>query len=463
MQSFISLDREGALDQARLLDEAIQSGSGKQLGPLAGVPIAVKDNICTAGLQTTAGARVLEGHVPSFDATAVTRLRAAGAIVIGKTNMDSFGMGSSTEHSDYQLTRNPWDSERVPGGSSGGSAAAVAAGQCVAALGSDTGGSIRQPAHFCGVVGVKPTYGRVSRYGLVAYASSLDVVGPIAGSVHDAAVMLSVIAGSDSADATSSGAPIADYAAGLRPASSFDSAPLAGKRIALIKETRGEGVDAAVRDAVQQCAAHLSSLGATVEEVSIPELEAGLAAYYILAMSEASSNLSRYDGIRYGRRTQARNLKELYKGTRHDGLGPEVKRRILMGTYALSAGFYDAYYKRAQQVRTVVRDEMDAAVSKYDALLSPVAPTAAYKFGEKLSDPLAMYKGDLMTVSLNLAGLPAVSLPFSLDTSQRASGLPIGVQLIGKSFGEAELLKLAHVLEQTVGFADKQQPQLSDA
>lgn len=459
LRSFISLDSAGALQQAAALDEAMRRAGREQLGPLTGVPIAIKDNLCTKGLQTTAGSNSLRGHVPSYDATAVARLREAGAVIVGKTNMDSFGMGSTTEQSDYQVTRNPWDAERVPGGSSGGSAAAVAGGQCVAALGSDTGGSIRQPAHFCGIVGMKPTYGRVSRRGLVAYGSSLDCVGPMATSVRDAAFLLNEIAGPDSTDATSAGHAVPDFAAGLANEEELSSRPLEGKFVGIISSGK-HGLDAATSAAVSKAAAHLQSLGAQLHEVSLPALEAGLPAYYILAMSEASSNLSRYDGVRYGPRNDADNLRNMYLCTRHDGLSPEVKRRILMGTYALSAGFCDAYYKRAQQVRTVVKHEMMAAISECDVLLGAVSPTAAYKFGEKLSDPLSMYVGDLMTAGVNLSGLPAISLPFTVEHNDSAPGLPIGIQLIGKAFGEAELLKLAHIVEQTVRFADKHQPPL---
>lgn len=447
--SFITVDEDAAMQQAADIDRRL--AAGEEVGPLAGWPIAIKDNLCTQGLQTTAGSRQLEGYIPPYDATAVARLRAAGAVLLGKTNMDEFGMGSSCENSGFQPTFNPWDTERVPGGSSGGSASAVAANQCLAALGSDTGGSIRQPASFCGVVGVKPTYGRVSRYGLVAYASSLDCVGPMAQSVADAAALLSVIAGPDSADATCSQRPSEDFAAGLLPLEQLNSKPLAGKRLAVIKETTGEGVDAGVAEVLASTVRHLQGLGAEVEEVSLPTFAVGLPAYYVIALSEASSNLSRYDGVRYGHRAQADELREMYGRTRHDGLGSEVMRRILMGTYALSAGYYDAYYKRAQQVRTLVQREMTSALQHYDALLCPAAPTAAYRVGEKTSDPLAMYKGDLMTINLNLAGLPAVCLPCGFVEQPGGAKLPVGVQMIGRAFGEGELLQLAHIVEQTAG------------
>lgn len=455
VQSFIMVDEEGALEQAAEVDRRVAAGEHL---PLAGVPIAIKDNLCTKGLQTTAGSKQLRGYLPPYDATAVARLRAAGAVLVGKTNMDEFGMGSSCENSGFQPTFNPWDTERVPGGSSGGSASAVAANQCIAALGSDTGGSIRQPASFCGVVGVKPTYGRVSRYGLVAYASSLDCVGPFAQNVADAAAVLSVIAGPDSSDATSSQRPSEDFAAGLLPLDQLVSKPLAGRRLAVIQETTGEGVDSGVAGALAAAVSHLQSLGAEVDQVSLPAFAAGLPAYYVIAVSEASSNLSRYDGVRYGHRAEADELRSMYGKTRHEGLGSEVARRILMGTYALSAGYYDAYYKRAQQVRTLVQREMGAALQQYDALLCPAAPTPAYRLGEKTSDPLAMYKGDLMTVNLNLAGLPAVCLPCGFAELPDGGKLPVGMQMIGRAFGEADLLQLAHVYEQTAGVTAGTQP-----
>ncbi|KAI3434565.1 hypothetical protein D9Q98_002637 [Chlorella vulgaris] len=423
LQCFLAVDDEYALRQAALIDSRL--AQGEDVGPLAGVPIAVKDNLCTQGLQTTAGSRGLHGFVPTYDATAVARLRAAGAVVLGKTNMDEFGMGSSCENSGYQPTFNPWDTKHVPGGSSGGSAAAVAAKQCIAALGSDTGGSIRQPASFCGVVGVKPTYGRVSRNGLVAYASSLDCVGPIAQSVADAAAVLTVIAGSDLADATCSQKPVEDYTAGLLPLDNLSSKPLAFKRLALIQEACGEGVDAGVTAALAGAVRHLQELGAEVEQVSLPSFAAGLPAYYVIALSEASSNLSRYDGVRFGQRGAANELKNMYASSRHSGLGSEV--------------------------RTLVRREMNMALGRFDALLCPAAPTTAYRVGEKLCDPLSMYKGDLMTVNLNLAGLPAVCLPCGFSGQAAGNALPVGMQLIGRAFGEADLLKLAHIYEQTSG------------
>lgn len=465
--AFLAVDEEGALAQAAAVDAAI--ARGEPAGPLAGVPIAVKDNICTADLATSAGSRILQGYAPPYDATSVARLRAAGAVIIGKTNMDEFGMGSTTENSAFKVTRNPWDASRVPGGSSGGSAAAVAARQCAAALGSDTGGSIRQPAHFCGVVGLKPSYGRVSRYGLLSYGSSLDAIGPLAHSVEDAALLLGAMAGHDDADATSSREPVPDFAAGLQPAAQLDSRPLAGVRVGVIAGLT-EGAAPGVGSAVTAALAHLEALGAEVEQVALPTFDQGLPAYYVLALSEASSNLARYDGVRYGPRATegaaAGDLKAMYSATRGAGFGAEVRRRILMGTYALSAGYYDAYYKRAQQVRTLVQREMGDALSRFDVLACPTAPTAAYPLGDKVSDPLAMYKGDLMTVNLNLSGLPAVVVPCGFAAADSSSGaaaaaLPVGLQLIGRMFGEAPLLRVAHAYEQTAGVAGSRQPPLA--
>mmetsp|Transcript_40987 Transcript_40987/g.131038 ORF Transcript_40987/g.131038 Transcript_40987/m.131038 type:complete len:533 (+) Transcript_40987:39-1637(+) len=450
--SFITITAEAALAQAKALDAKIAADGVEGLGVLAGVPLGIKDNIMTAGVATTAGSRILEGYTPTYNAHAAQRVLDAGAIMVGKTNMDEFGMGSSTEASAYHVTRNPWDTERVPGGSSGGSAAAVAARQVVAALGSDTGGSIRQPSSFCGVVGLKPTYGRVSRYGLVSYASSLDAIGPMTTTCEDAAILLEQIAGVDSRDATSSKRPVGGFSASLFPApEALDSAPLKGTRVGIVMETMGEGVDPDVAGQIRAAAAHLEALGAEVGEVSIAGFDKGLPAYYVIAPCEASSNLSRYDGVRYGQRNQeADTLRGMYDTTRRAGFGAEVKRRILMGTYALSAGYYDAYYRRAQQVRTVVREGFAGALGDFDVLLTPAAPSPAYKIGEKSSDPLAMYAGDLMTVNVNLAGLPALVLPAGPAAS---SGLPVGMQLIGKAFDEAALLRVGHAYEATAGAA----------
>lgn len=388
---------------------------------------------------------MLRGYVPPYDAWTVSRLRDSGAVIIGKTNMDEFGMGSSTENSGFYPTKNPWNLEHVPGGSSGGSAAAVAARQCLLALGSDTGGSIRQPAHFCGVVGLKPTYGRVSRRGLISYASSLDVIGPMANSVADAASLLNIIAVADDLDSTCSHKKANDYTRNLVGLSQISDRPLLGKKIGLIRETLGDGVSRDVESAIRNAAKHLESLGAVVEETTLPSFRLGLPAYYVIAVSEASSNLSRYDGVRYGMRAaESKDLRSMYLASRA-AMGNEVRRRILMGTYALSAGYYDAYYKKAQQVRTLISTEVVATLRSYDALLSPTAPTTAYRFGEKSKDPLSMYKGDLMTVNVNLVGLPAIALPCGFGSE----GLPVGMQLIGKHWGEAELLEIAHVFEIT--------------
>ncbi|GBG60702.1 hypothetical protein CBR_g12438 [Chara braunii] len=450
------------LTQAAALDRHLAEGKElAALGPLAGVPTGVKDNICTKGMPTTAGSKILEGYRPPYDASVVKRIKDAGALVVGKTNLDEFGMGSSTENSAYFRTANPWDLSRVPGGSSGGSAAAVAANQCVAALGSDTGGSIRLPASFCGLVGLKPTYGRVSRLGLIGYASSLDTIGVLAQSVEDAAIMMGVISGQDICDSTSSHSEVPDYTAGLEPLDSFSSKPLKGVRLGIIKETIGEGdgleegvirggVDSGVINAIKDAGRHLEELGATLDEVSLPTFALGLPAYYVLATSEASSNLARYDGVRYGLREggEDNGLAGMYKETRRRGLGPEVKRRILMGTYALSAGYYDAYYKKAQQVRTLVQQDLVRALSIFDALLLPTAPTAAFRLGEKITEPLSMYVGDMMTVNVNLAGLPALVVPCG-TVPGGPKGLPVGLQLIGRAFGEGQLLRYGHIFEQT--------------
>lgn len=424
-------------------------GRNEDVGPLVGVPVAVKDNLCTRDMPSTGGSRVLEGYRPPFDATAVAKLRQSGALLIGKTNLDEFGMGSTTEGSAFQVTSNPWDSSRVPGGSSGGSSAAVAAKQCAVSLGSDTGGSIRQPASFCGVVGLKPTYGRVSRFGLMAYASSLDVVGCLGSSVMDTAILLGVMAGNDKLDATSSKTEVPDYAAKLVPVEAFDSKPLKGIRIGVIRETMGDGVDSGVISSIQTSALRLEELGAAVTEVSLSSFPLGLPAYYVLAPSEASSNLARYDGIRYGCQVPADDLESMYGSSRAKGFGQEVKRRILMGTYALSAGYYDAYYKRAQQVRTLIQRDFSKALGENDILVSPAAPTAAYKIGDKVNDPLSMYAGDIMTVNVNLAGLPALVVPCGF-VKVGESDLPVGLQMIGSAFEEGQLLQVGHIFQQTL-------------
>ncbi|HET8948700.1 MAG TPA: Asp-tRNA(Asn)/Glu-tRNA(Gln) amidotransferase subunit GatA [Candidatus Polarisedimenticolia bacterium] len=438
--AFVTVDADGARAAAARIDG--DRKAGRPLGPLAGVPIALKDILATAGLPTRCGSRILEPFVPPFDATLVARLRAAGAIVLGKTNMDEFAMGSSTENSAYQVTRNPWDPERVPGGSSGGSAAAVAADEAPVSIGTDTGGSIRQPAALCGVVGMKPTYGRVSRYGLVAFASSLDQAGPFANSVADCAAVLQAIAGHDAHDSTSAAEPVPDYAAALGQG-------IRGLRIGVPREYFPDGLDAEVAASVRAAIDIARGLGASVREVSLPHTEYAIPTYYILATAEASSNLARFDGVRYGRRAAgAKDLAALYQGTRGEGFGPEVKRRIMLGTYVLSSGYYDAYYLKGQKVRTLIRRDFDDAFGQVDLLVTPTSPTTAFRIGEKVDDPLAMYLSDIFTVTLNLAGLPGLSLPCGVSRA----GLPIGLQIVGGRFAEATVLRLAAALEAEIGF-----------
>ncbi|XP_065850991.1 glutamyl-tRNA(Gln) amidotransferase subunit A, chloroplastic/mitochondrial [Euphorbia lathyris] len=442
INSFLHVS-DSVLKQAQAIDDKIEKG--EDVGPLAGVLVAVKDNICTSDMPSTGGSRILENYRAPYDATAVKRMKEKGAIVMGKTNMDEFGMGSTTEGSAFQVTSNPWDVSRVPGGSSGGSAAAVSARQCVVSLGSDTGGSVRQPASFCGVVGLKPTYGRISRFGLMAYASSLDVIGCFGTSVVDTGILLHAISGHDKYDATSSMREVPDFTSQLASSNLVESRPLKGLRVGLIRETLDDGVDKGVKSAISSAASHLAELGCIVTEVSLPSFSLGLPAYYILASSESSSNLSRYDGVRYGNQAAADQLNGLYGDSRAKGFGPEVKMRILMGTYALSSGYYDAYYKRAQQVRTLIQKSFKTALDSNDLLISPAAPSAAYKIGEKTNDPLAMYAGDIMTVNVNLAGLPALVLPCGF-----VEGLPVGLQMIGAAFDEEKLLKVGHIFEQTL-------------
>jgi aspartyl-tRNA(Asn)/glutamyl-tRNA(Gln) amidotransferase subunit A len=418
--------------------------AGRALSALDGVPIALKDVLCTRGVRTTCGSRILEHFVPPYDATAVARLRAAGAVLLGKTNMDEFAMGSSTEHSALRTTRNPWDLARVPGGSSGGSTAAVAGGLAAAALGTDTGGSVRQPAAFCGVVGLKPTYGRVSRYGLVAFASSLDQIGPVTRDVRDAAALLGVIAGRDPADSTSVDAPVPDYVAALEGG-------VAGLRLGVPREYFVSGMDPEVARLVREAIGVLEKLGGTLEEISLPRTDYGLAVYYILAPAEASSNLARYDGVKYGLRAPgARDLVEMTARTRAAGFGAEVRRRLMLGTYALSAGYHEAYYERAQKVRTLVRQDFEAAFARVDLIVAPTTPNVAFAHGEK-ADPLAMYLNDVFTVPSNLAGIPAVSVPCGFDVR----GLPVGLQLIGRAFDEARVLRAAHAYEQATAWRER--------
>ena len=437
INAYTEITAERARADADRIDAA--RSAGEELPPLAGVPLAIKDNLCTKGVRTTCSSRMLEGFVPPYESTVTERLWGAGAVLLGKTNLDEFAMGSSTETSVFGPSRNPWNPEKVPGGSSGGSAAAVAAGECVGSLGSDTGGSIRQPAAFCGVVGLKPTYGRVSRYGLVAFASSLDQVGPFATNVADAAELLQVIAGEDPRDSTCLKAPVPDYTAALQQ-------PVAGLRVGIVRECfEAEGLDPEVKASVMAAAHQLEALGCELVEVSCPRFNDGIATYYVIAPSEASANLARYDGVKYGyRAADAGSLAEMTSRSRAEGFGDEVQRRILIGTYALSAGYVDAYYKKAQQVRTLIRRDFDRAFGAVDVLLTPTSSTTAFGFGAHAEDPLAMYLADLLTIPANMAGLPAISLPCGFD----GSGLPIGVQLITGVLEEERLLQVAWHYEQ---------------
>ncbi len=435
LKAFVSVQEESAAAQAKAVDAKV--AAGKDPGPLAGVPVAIKDNMCVKGTKTTCSSKILADHTAAYDATVIEKLRAAGAILVGKTNLDEFAMGSSTENSAFFTTRNPWNLDCVPGGSSGGSAAAVAARLTPLSLGSDTGGSIRQPASLCGVVGFKPTYGRVSRFGLIAFASSLDQIGPFAWNTADAALLTQVISGYDAHDSTSVNVPVPDYMAGLEKG-------VKGLKIGLPKEYFIDGTDPEVRKAVADAIKVFEKLGATVQEVSLPHSDAGVSVYYLLAPSEASANLARFDGVRYGHRSdKATNLLEQYELSRAEGFGPEVKRRIMLGTYALSSGYYDAYYVKAQKVRTLIKQDFDKAFEKVDVLLTPTAPTPAFKRGEKTDDPLQMYLSDIFTISCNLAGLPGLSLPCGYSSK----GLPIGLQLMGKAFEEEEVLSAAQAYE----------------
>lgn len=436
--AYVTLTRETAREQAERVDRKI--AAGQPVGELAGLPIAVKDNICFKDVKTTCSSRMLENFVAPYDATVSEKLKAADAVIVGKTNMDEFAMGSSTQSAYPAPTSNPYDLSRVPGGSSGGSAAAVAANEAAAALGSDTGGSIRQPAAFCGCVGLKPTYGTVSRYGLVAFASSLDQIGPLTKSVEDAALLMNVLAGHDGRDSTSLPRSYGDFSAGLHQG-------VKGLKIGLPREYFGEGVGEETRREIRKAADLLKSLGAVVEETSLPMTKYALPAYYIMSSAEASSNLARYDGIKYGYRSERfDDLVDLYNASRSEGFGTEVKRRILLGTYVLSSGYYDAYYKKAQQVRTLVRQDFDKAFEQFDVLLTPVSPMTAWKKGEKSGNPVEMYAADICTVSVNIAGLPALSLPCALS----GEGLPIGLQLIGAPLREATLLQVGQAVEQNV-------------
>jgi aspartyl-tRNA(Asn)/glutamyl-tRNA(Gln) amidotransferase subunit A len=446
VQAFITLNEEAAREQARVLDAKL--GTDESKGLLFGMPIGVKDNIVTKGLRTTSGSKILGNFDPIYNATVVECLNKADSIIIGKLNMDEFAMGSSTENSSFQKTRNPWNLETVPGGSSGGSAAAVAAGEVLFSLGSDTGGSIRQPAAFCGVVGMKPTYGRISRFGLIAFASSLDQIGPITRTVEDNAYLLEAISGLDTMDSTSANVNVPSFIQSL-------TGDIKGLKIAVPKEYLGEGVNEDVKQSVLDALKKLESQGATWEEVSLPHSKYALSTYYLLSSSEASANLARFDGVRYGYRAEnANTLIDLYKRTRSEGFGDEVKRRIMLGTFALSSGYYDAYYKKAQKVRTLIKKDFEDVFEKYDVIVGPTTPTPAFKIGEKTSDPLTMYANDILTIPVNLAGVPAISIPCGFS-----NGLPLGLQIIGKHFDESTIYRVAHVYEQITDY-HKQKPAL---
>lgn len=438
VRAYVTVTEEEALETARKVDRKIKNG--EEIHPLAGIPVAIKDNICTEGIRTTCSSNILYNYIPPYNATVMERLGEVDAVMVGKTNMDEFAMGSSCENSGFFPTCNPWSPDRVPGGSSGGSSAAVAADETVIALGSDTGGSIRLPAAFCGVVGMKPTYGAVSRYGLVAFASSLDQIGPLAKDITDCALVMNVICGHDPMDSTSVNFEVPDY-------TTFLKNDVRGLKIGMPGEFMGEGVDPGIKKVIEEAAEKLASLGAEIEETSLPHSKYALPAYYLIAPAEASSNLARYDGVRYGYRAEgAGDVIDMFKKTRSRGFGPEVKRRIMLGTYALSAGYYDAYYKKALQVRTLIKRDFDAVFEKYDALIAPTSPVPPFKRGEKVDDPLQMYMVDICTLSVNLAGIPAVSVPAGL-----VNKLPVGLQIMGKPFNEGSLLRIAYTFEQNTG------------
>ena len=446
IRAYLTLARDAALEQARQADERLKQG--RATSPLLGVPLAVKDNFLTRGLRTTCASKMLANFIPPYDATTVRMLRATGAVITGKTNLDEFAMGSSAENSAFFPTRNPWNLERIPGGSSGGSAAAVAADQCIAALGTDTGGSIRQPAACCGIVGLKPTYGRVSRFGIIAFASSMDQVGPLTKDVQDSALFLEVIAGHDPADSTSVDRPVPLYSEAL-------TGDVKGVRLGIPKEYFVRGMQPEVELAVRTAIRALEKNGAVIEEISLPHTEYAVAVYYIVATAEASSNLARYDGMRYGHSVHAKDLTDTYMISRQEGFGAEVKRRIMLGTYALSAGYYDAYYLKAQRVRTLIKQDFDEAFKHCDVIVTPTAPTTAFKLAAKIQDPLQMYLSDIYTISINLAGLPALSLPCGFDQA----GMPIGMQIVGKHFDEATILRVSHAYEQATEWS-KRKPDL---
>jgi aspartyl-tRNA(Asn)/glutamyl-tRNA(Gln) amidotransferase subunit A len=446
VQAFLALNEENARSSAKTLDEQLSQGDSR--GILFGLPIGVKDNIVTEGITTTCASQFLSNYAPIYDATVIQKLKEAQTVTIGKLNMDEFAMGGSNENSSFHPTYNPWNLDCVPGGSSGGSAAAVAAGEVYFSLGSDTGGSIRQPAAYCGIVGMKPTYGLVSRYGLVAFASSLDQIGPLTKNVEDSAYLLQAISGYDPKDSTSAQVDIPDYISSL-------TGDVKGLRIGVPKEYLGKGIDPAVKEKVLEALKVLESLGAVWEEVSMPHTEYAVATYYLLASSEASSNLARFDGVRYGvRAEQANNLMDVYQLSRSQGFGPEVKRRIMLGTYALSSGYYDAYYLKAQKVRTLIKQDFDQVFEKYDVIIGPTAPTPAFKIGEQSNDPLTMYLNDILTIPVSLAGVPAISVPCGF-----VDGLPVGLQVIGKALDESTVLRVAHAFEQHTDH-HKQRPQL---
>ena len=446
VQAFITELTEEGMNQAKKIQERIDNG--ENVGSLAGIPIGIKDIICTKGIKTTAGSKMLENFIAPYDATVMNKINAEEMINLGKLNMDEFAMGSSTEHSYFKKTRNPWDLSRVPGGSSGGSSAAVAANMVPWALGTDTGGSIRQPASLCGIVGLKPTYGLVSRYGVIAYASSLDQVGVFTKDVQDCAILLNVISGHDEMDSTSVDVGEKDYTKSLQK-------DIKGMKIGVPKEFYGEGINPEVRVAVESAVAKYKEMGAEVEEFSLDVSQYALATYYIISCAEASSNLGRYDGIRYTYRSpEAKTLKDVFKKSRSEAFGAEVKRRIILGTYVLSSGYYDAYYKKAQQVRTLLMNQFNKAFEKYDVIVTPTSPTTAFKMGEKTTNPLEMYMADICTVSINVAGLPGISIPCGVDSQ----GLPIGMQIIGNKFEEETILKAAYAFEQEINFREKYKP-----
>jgi aspartyl-tRNA(Asn)/glutamyl-tRNA(Gln) amidotransferase subunit A len=448
LHAYLTVVGEQALAQAKQADDRRARGED---APLLGIPLAIKDVLCTEGVETTAGSKILKGFKPVYTATAVQKLFDAGAVMLGKTNTDEFAMGSSTENSAYGPTRNPWNTERIPGGSSGGSAAAVAAQLAFGALGTDTGGSVRQPASMCGIVGIKPSYGRVSRWGVIAFASSLDQVGTMARTVEDAAAMLQVIAGHDPLDATTMPLPVPNYKAAL-------TGDIKGLKVGVPKEYFIDGMEKSVVDAVRAAIAKLEAMGAIIKEISLPNTDHSLSVYYLVAPAEASANLARFDGVRYGPRVKAGGMWPTYKATRGQGFGPEVKRRIMLGTYALSAGYYDAYYGKAQKVRTLIKQDFEKAFESVDVIVAPTAPRAAFKIGEKIDDPLQMYLEDVFTLPTSLAGMSALSLPCGFD----AEGLPIGLQVIGPAFGEEVVFRAAHAYEQVAGFVGRA-PMLSGA